>query len=234
MATCIANIDGNDHDCYTSRTPRSYTEYVYIQDELYSWLPAKILSMKGTQAQVQVIKSSNWTTNTVLAAPKTPLRGSRLKFNREEGQIYDISVQKDIRIIDLSAYPGAVLPLQNIDTVIKPDDGQDEEKIKLNVKPDMSDLAHLHEAAVLFNIKELYCRPADKSVEAHRRCVPYTRVGDIIIALNPFAWMEELYSEKTQTFYADALVWSVPRKLQMGMVSLLFSYIDCRNVCLSN
>jgi hypothetical protein len=55
----------------------------------------------------------------------------------------------------------------------------------------MADLAHLHEAAILYNLKR-----------RHFDGNPYTRVGDIMVALNPFQWIDGLYSEEKQLFYA--------------------------------
>jgi myosin-5 len=37
---------------------------------------------------------------------------------------------------------------------------------------------------------------------------PYTRTGDIIIAVNPFQWFTELYTEKKRTYYSGRLVWN--------------------------
>ena len=39
----------------------------------------------------------------------------------------------------------------------------------------MADLPHIHEAAVLYNLKD---HPGDRA--------PYTRVGDIVVAVNPY------------------------------------------------
>ena len=36
---------------------------------------------------------------------------------------------------------------------------------------------------------------------------PYTRTGDIIIAVNPFQWFNELYTEKKRAYYSNKLVW---------------------------
>ena len=68
------------------------------------------------------------------------------------------------RIVKLTDYPNNELPLQNVfaanDTV---------------GKNDMADLTNLHEAAILYNLKA-----------RHKEGNPYTRVGDIMVALNPF------------------------------------------------
>ena len=41
----------------------------------------------------------------------------------------------------------------------------------------------------------------------HKQGDPYTRTGDIIIAINPFQWFHELYTEKKQSMYSNRLVW---------------------------
>ncbi len=80
------------------------------------------------------------------------------------------SFTKEERSIQLKDYEDATLPLQNID-----------EGGNAIVAPDMCDLHSLHEAAILYNLKE-----------RHASQHPYTRVGDIVIAMNPFqvsAWI---------------------------------------------
>jgi myosin V len=42
----------------------------------------------------------------------------------------------------------------------------------------------------------------------HVEAKPYTRTGDIIIAVNPYQWLTHFYTEKMQKLYADKLVWS--------------------------
>jgi len=37
---------------------------------------------------------------------------------------------------------------------------------------------------------------------------PYTRTGDIIIAINPFQWFTEIYTEEVRTKYSNRIVWS--------------------------
>jgi myosin heavy subunit len=66
--------------------------------------------------------------------------------------------------IDLNDYGKCLLPLQNVD-----------EHGHLKEVEDMVDLPFLHEAAILYNLKS-----------RHLRGKPYTRTGDIIIAVNPY------------------------------------------------
>jgi myosin heavy subunit len=186
----------------------NYASFVYVHDEAYSWLPAKIISSdkeNGT-ANVQVMKPADWTESTIFSSPQTPARfggnkgpgGSKKVVKRSS---FDTADHEDVKEIKFSDYPNGELPLQNISKVTKGD-------VVISVKPDMADLPFLHEASVLYNVKDLYCRPIHKSMPPEQQCVPYTRVGDIVIALNPFRWMDHLYSEKMQMLYADRLVWS--------------------------
>ena len=52
------------------------------------------------------------------------------------------------------------------------------------------------QGALLYNLKE-----------RHRSGKPYTRTGDIIIAVNPFQWFKEIYTDKVRSRYARVLVW---------------------------
>jgi len=87
--------------------------------------------------------------------------------------------------VGLKDYNRGVLPMQNVDPAgnLKP-------------FPDMVNLPFLHEAGILFNLKD-----------RHGSGKPYTRTGDIIIAVNPFQWFTEIYTEKVRNKYANVLVW---------------------------
>lgn len=67
-------------------------------------------------------------------------------------------------VVELKDYPSNTLPLQNVD-----------ENGDLKEVEDMVDLPYLHEAAILYNLKH-----------RHTKGLPYTRTGDIIIAVNPY------------------------------------------------
>jgi myosin V len=41
----------------------------------------------------------------------------------------------------------------------------------------------------------------------HVREKPYTRTGDIVIAVNPYQWYHELYTEEKRYYYANRLLW---------------------------
>jgi myosin-5 len=85
----------------------------------------------------------------------------------------------------LKDYNRGLLPMQNVDG-----------GGNLIAYNDMCELPFLHEAALLFNLKD-----------RHRRDLPYTRTGDIIIAVNPFQWFTHIYTEQVRNKYAKVLVW---------------------------
>jgi len=95
---------------------------------------------------------------------------------------------KTVNLKDYAEF-GKQLPLQNT-----------------KILDDMVDLPYLHEPAILFNVK---ARLGDG--------LPYTRTGDIVIAVNPYTWLTHLYEEKVQLEFANRLVWETheedPRKL---------------------
>ena len=65
--------------------------------------------------------------------------------------------------------------------------------------PDLGELPYLHEPAILDNLRVRHCLQKE----------PYTRTGDIVIAVNPYQWFhEQLYSEKVRRRYAEAIVWN--------------------------
>ncbi|KAL7577734.1 hypothetical protein ACA910_010498 [Epithemia clementina (nom. ined.)] len=86
--------------------------------------------------------------------------------------------------VNLKLYPGQQFPLQNI------------KGGNLVETEDMVDLPFLHEAGILYNLKA-----------RHVKSLPYTRTGDIVIAVNPYQWLNDLYKEKVQKQYSQRLVW---------------------------
>ena len=86
--------------------------------------------------------------------------------------------------ICLRECPSSSLPLQNVNV-----QGQIQEV------SDMVDLPFLHEAGILYNIKA-----------RHERGVPYTRTGEIIIAVNPYQWNHDQHSVEKREFYSEKLI----------------------------
>ena len=54
----------------------------------------------------------------------------------------------------------------------------------------------MKQAAILYNLKS-----------RHLKGKPYTRTGDIVIAVNPYQWYHELYTKEKRDLYSQRLVW---------------------------
>ena len=72
------------------------------------------------------------------------------------------------------------LPLHNIDM---PESGVE----------DMVNLNYLHEASILYNLKRRY-----------ETFQPYTRTGKIVIAVNPYKWLD-IYGKESMSEYSTRL-----------------------------
>jgi myosin heavy subunit len=83
------------------------------------------------------------------------------------------------RIVKLKDYRGFELPRQNSE-----------------IATDLVDMEHLHEPGILYNL-----------LQRHADGKPYTRSGDLVVSINPFQWISDLYSESNRNFYAKQLVW---------------------------
>jgi hypothetical protein len=153
---------------------------VYIQDDAYSWLPARVLEKKPDgEVKVAIALPDTWHATTVLSPDSTVL-------DLEEAMTTPgATVPFVVRTVDLCDYDRGELPLQNIDS-----------RGNLLGKRDMADLPFLHEAAILYNLKQ-----------RHANMQPYTRVGDIVVAMNPFRWISNLYSDETRGLYGNNLIW---------------------------
>lgn len=90
-------------------------------------------------------------------------------------------VLEEEKWIHMDNYRDRKLPLQNDES---------------NSTRDCADLLHLHEAALLYQIKE-----------RHLQGKPYTRCGDIVVAVNPCSYSKELYSFQQGITYAKSFVW---------------------------
>jgi len=79
--------------------------------------------------------------------------------------------------VDASQLEGGALPFQNANM---PENGF----------PNMTTLDHLHEPALLHNLRVRFFS-----------CCPYTYTADIVIAVNPYRWIPELYTEDNRKEY---------------------------------
>ena len=194
----------------------SVGDKVYVRDEDYAWLPAIVVDLDPEQdrVKVQIDLPNNWEFSTVLLDDDKTERASKFQDDEEEA-VSSLSACHNVcvglpdacdalslpilphwgstdaaagaahpqRWVQLDDYFNHQLPLRR---------QQDERRLVR----DLADLEHLHEPAVLYQLKS---RHANKK--------PYTRVGEIVVAVNPCQWIPQLYSSETQRAYALNLIW---------------------------
>ncbi|KAI9913229.1 hypothetical protein PsorP6_005924 [Peronosclerospora sorghi] len=97
------------------------------------------------------------------------------------------------RIVDLNedGMPDS-LPLQNV-----LDEGDEQENDAAKTQhgvgaEDMCHLSHLHEPAIVYNVRERFFAKE-----------PYTYTGNIVIAVNPYQWIKEHYSDELRDLYTQ-------------------------------
>eukprot|EP00978_Attheya_sp_CCMP212_P012358 scaffold30753_cov57-Attheya_sp.AAC.3 len=219
---------------------RLQTTHVYIRDTEHGWIPAQVLAVPGSGSNNESFSSlsssapaqgvwvepnppsrpiiqavDHYTTeeNGILPPPPTsatstkpPPRRTIFKLDKDKATNSNsnsikppprpVGMGENAIWVSLQEYPPSnAVPLQNIssDSVLATFD-------------DMCDIPMLHEPAILYNLKERYEGPQG---------VPYTRTGDILIAINPYRWIKGLYSEEIRQLYAEQHVWT-GTKLQLS------------------
>jgi myosin heavy subunit len=177
--------------------PETGTEdKVYIRDAEYAWLPATVVpasvneddgessnnnkeddntnnKQDNSRVQVRIELPSDWESTTVC-------HSSNQNNKQTTSESIATFPHEETRWVSLKDYPKHQLLLQNQGVVAR----------------DMAELPHLHEAAILYQVKE-----------RHLREKPYTRVGEIVVAINPCQWITGLYTKEQQEKYAQILVW---------------------------
>ncbi len=84
------------------------------------------------------------------------------------------------------------------------------------VVDDMRDLPYSNEPSILYNLKARY------EVEK----TPYTRAtSSVMVAINPYEWIEGLYAETTRRDYADKIVWKGMKMEIIRILSSLFYFL---------
>lgn len=158
---------------------------IFVRDQLYSWIPARVLDYQSDHACVAVDLPASWCESTLLENDKpdedvhSSLAGVPLSDLMQYISKFGVPIAC-LRKVLYSDYDNGDLPLQN-----------DEEG-----KRDMADLVELSFPAILYNLKARYYERK-----------PYTRVGNIVIAMNPFAWIGSLYDPSTRDLYSNKLIW---------------------------
>jgi hypothetical protein len=176
---------GRDSQTSSSFSSLGDATKVYIRDEQFCWLPANVLDYQKDSAIVAVDLPESWKESTVTNNQKGAIHPSLKKLPPSDidNLVSEYKVPANaLRKVWYKDYEQGDLPKQNIQG---------------NGKRNMEDLFHLHPAAILYNLKE-----------RHYLKKPYTRVGDILIAMNPFVWIRELYLPDTRDLYSRYLIWN--------------------------
>jgi myosin heavy subunit len=88
----------------------------------------------------------------------------------------------DKRWVQLKDYCNHHLPIQN--------------NVSVRGCRDMNELEYINEAEMLYHLKERHCR-LEK---------PYTRVGNILVAINPCRYISSLYTLSQQQLYVEKII----------------------------
>jgi myosin-5 len=94
--------------------------------------------------------------------------------------IFDVALS-DLRLARYSDYENGILPLS-----VDESEG----------KSDLANMVDPHLPGILYNLKV-----------RHFQEKPYTRFGDIVFAVNPFAWIPDLYEASALEYYSNKFVW---------------------------
>jgi hypothetical protein len=160
---------------------------VFVRDTFFCWLPATVLEYHKDHAVVSVVQQEAWDESTFLGKGYGHAGIHSSMKNTPSNEIdhytsnYGVSAS-NLRKVFYRDYDDGDLPKQNVQGY---------------GKRNMEDLMFQHPAAILYNLKD-----------RHYQQKPYTRVGDILIAMNPFVWINELYSPETRELYSRHLIWN--------------------------
>ena len=167
---------------------KSKSNDLHLQHEKHSTAHSHAHSPSHAYAHShQQIKSSH-----VYIKDKTHgwVPGVLIDTDQEKGiaTVISESVQRNEVKVKLNDYgKSQSLPLQCLD-----DHGA---RIVVN---DMRDLPYSNEPSILYNLKERY----------EQQKTPYTRAtGCVMVAINPYSWIEGLYAERLRREYANNIVW---------------------------
>lgn len=169
----------------TSVRPNEYCdEYEVVRHDIMSKDLSKLSEQGSTTGSRVYVRNSlyGWVPATILEKDdQEGIATVRLEWPDPETTILVKGEAETVVTVDIGDYPDGSLPLQNRET------GSN--------KCDLVDLEHLHEAAVLYTLQQ-----------RHADLKPYTRVRDILVAVNPFQWIDELYTPQWQDEYTERIL----------------------------
>ena len=162
-----------------------------MRDPNYAWLPASVVSVNADHpsssapsstsslARVRIDLPEDWYDTTHVPKTRkrgwTPVPSSSPSPSPRGGAQPAIVEDGTILTVSLDDYDNSELPPRISDDDDDGGGGGGARGGWGRGKADMADLPHLHEAAVLYNLKD-----------RHGGGAPYTRVGGIVVAVNPY------------------------------------------------
>lgn len=139
------------------------------------WLPGVVVDKNSSVYKVQI---ENVNTELANESDQQNMSLGKIVGAKLDIDVSDAGVAKTILQRTMQSEKNELsLPLQNV--------FQD----NVNGSEDMIELKHLHEGAILYNLRNRYFRR-----------MPYTYTGRICIAVNPYQWLD-LYSKETMEGY---------------------------------
>mmetsp|Transcript_7318 Transcript_7318/g.15200 ORF Transcript_7318/g.15200 Transcript_7318/m.15200 type:complete len:1329 (+) Transcript_7318:244-4230(+) len=152
--------------------------YVYIRDIKYGWIPADIIKKHFRD-------DDNVNDRKITEVSVRPLKPSNWDESThfEECEAYPFGQIPLVRV-DVTHPANAKLPVQNVD-----------DRGDVVHAADLANLGFTHEAAVLYSLKE-----------RHYLQLPYSRLNGILVAMNPFQWIDDLYTPEKLRQYFDSII----------------------------
>lgn len=165
---------------------------MYIPDDKLVWIPATVLSVDVDGKRILV---------RVEALPASPDQDEDSPYGGARAS-YQADVERWIDLRD-DGMPSS-LPLQNSDAdmqttvskrrqsavLVLPQTKHDGGIVSVGAE-DMCELNHLHEPAIVYNVRARFFAKA-----------PYTYTGKIVVAVNPYQWIKTLYSDELRDLYS--------------------------------
>jgi hypothetical protein len=206
-------------------------DHVYVRDVQYEWLPAIVEDVQEHKVLVRIVLPKDWLKTTI----RQDTTHDDDDHNDEDDNnnisqpqtIVDV-VDGEQRWVKLVDYFNHHLPFQNWED----NDGDDatDENYKTTGCNDMSQLQHINEAELLYQIKKRYC-----SLDQ-----PYTRITTapvnssssssnpmnnktttMMVAVNPCRYIPSLYTIEKQQYYIQYYM----KRQQQHQSSC--SYVSC-------
>ena len=183
-------------------------DQVFLRDDKYIWVPARVLEYRPEYAVCALDLPPLWTKMTIMMAPRNDHPEEEEETNMSSSSssllMKDLSMEDlqhfittfhvtltEIRVARYADYDAHELPLACCC-------GRGETSPPEGLL--LTDVAHRHDPhlpGILSTLKTRFFH--DK---------PYTRVGDsLLIAMNPFAWIPDLYESTTRDYYSNHFIW---------------------------